>query len=315
MLRIVAAAVFAAATFIAGNAYGQDFPVKPIHIITAEPGSGNDLLARLIAQWSSPHFGQQIVVENRGVISIEAVAKAAPDGYSLLLYGPPLWLTPLVRDKTAWDPIRDFSSVTLATSAPNILMVHPSLPASSVKELIALIKAKAGQINYGSGSTGTTSHLAAELFKAMAGVEMTRIPYKGEGPALNALIGGEFQVIFSSASAAAPHLRLGHAKALAVTSRQPSALVPGLPTIASTLPGYESTSILGIFAPAKTPKAVIDRINKEFVRALNEQEDKDKLFSAGYEVIASTPEQLTNTVNAEMARMGKVIRDAHIHED
>ena len=293
----------------------QDFPVKPIRIVTAEPGSGDDMVARLIAQGASPNLGQQVIVENRGVLSIETVASATPDGYTLLLYGTPLWLTPFMRDKTAWDPVRDFTAVVAATNAPNILLVHPTVPVSSIKDLIALAKSKPGQINYGSGSTGSTSHLAAELFKSMAGIDMVRIPYKGSGPALNAFIGGEFQVILPSASGALPHIRAGRAKALGIASLKPSALAPDLPTIAATLPGYESSSMLGIFAPAKTPKTVIDRINKEFVRALNAQDVKDKLFRAGTEVVAGTPNQLAETIKSEMSRMGKVIKDAHIRDE
>ncbi len=313
--RLITAAVCTAGVLFTAGAQAQSFPVKPIRIVTAEPGSGNDLLARLIAQNASPRLGQQVIVDNRGVISIETVAHATPDGYTLLLYGTPLWLTPFMRDKTDWDPVKDFTSVTWATNAPNILLVHPTVPVNSVKDLIALAKSKPGQINYGSGSAGSTSHLAAELFKAMAGVDMVRIPYKGSGPALNAFLGGEFQVIFPSASAAAPHIKSGRAKALAVASLQPSALAPGLPTVASTLPGYESASILGIFAPAGTPKAVITRINQEFVRALNVPEVKEKLFSQGVEVVASTPEQLTQVIAKEMQRMGKVIKDAHIRDE
>ncbi len=313
--RKVAAVVCAASMLISISAHSQNFPVRPIRIITAEAGSGNDILARLIGQWASPRLGQQVVVDNRGMIGIDAVAKAAPDGYTLLLYGTPLWLTPFMRDKADWDVTRDFTSITLGTNAPNILLVHPSVPANSVKDLIALLKSKPGQTNYGSGGSGSTSHLAAELFKSMAGVDMTRIPYKGSGPALNAFLGGEFQVIFPSASAAAPHIKSGRVKALGVASLKPSLLAPGLTPIANTLPGYESSSLLGIFAPAGTPKAVITKINQEFVRALNVQEVKDKLFAAGALVAPTTPEEMTTIIAGEMQRMGKVIKDAHIRDE
>jgi tripartite-type tricarboxylate transporter receptor subunit TctC len=292
---------------------GQNYPSKPIRIVTAAPGSGNDFAARLMAPGLTGSLGQQVIVDNRGIIAIETVAKAPPDGYTLLFYGTVLWLAPFLRDNVSYDPILDFSPVTWVTNSPNILVVHPSLPVKSVEALIALAKARPGELNYGSGSAGSTSHLAAELFKAMAGVNIVRIPYKGAAPALNDVIAGQVHLIFPSASSVMPHVKSGRLRALAVASAEPSALAPNLPTVAASgLPGYESASILGLFAPAGTPATIINRLNQEIERALNRAEVKQKLFNAGAEVVASSPERLAATVKSEMARLGKVIRDAGI---
>jgi tripartite-type tricarboxylate transporter receptor subunit TctC len=299
-----------------GAGYAQNFPSKPIRVVTTEAGSGGDFAMRLIAPSLTAGLGQQIVVDNRGSAAMGIAAKAPPDGHTLVLYGSTLWLLPFMRDSLAWDPVRDFSPITLLVSAPNILVVHPSLPAKSVKELISLAKAKPGELNYSSGLAGTVSHLSGELFKAMAGVNVVRIPYKGTGPALNALLGLQVQLMFSAASAASPYVKSGRLKALAVTSAQPSALLPDLPTVAASgLPGYESTLPFAMFAPAKTPAPIIALLNKEIVRVLNEPAIKERFFSSGTEVVASSPEQLAATRKSEMARWGKVIKDAGIRDE
>ena len=297
-------------------AYPQSFPARPVRIVTSEPGSGNDLVSRVIAQGITPVLGQQVIVENRGVGAVELVARANPDGHNLVLYGTPLWLLGFMRSKVPWDPVRDFTPVTLATNAPNILVVHPAVPVKSVQDLVALAKAKPGELNYGSGSTGSTTHLAAELFKSMAGVDMVRIPYKGAGLALNGLLAGQFQVILPSANAVAPHIAAGKVRAIAVASLQPSVLAPGLPTIsASGLPGYESSSILGVFAPARTPPEVVARLSREMQTVLHRSEVRDRLLAAGVEPVGSTPEQLAATVKSEMTRLGKLIRDVGIRDE
>ncbi len=204
--------------FAAGAVSGQNYPNKPIRIVTTAPGSGTDMIARLIAQGSSASLGQPVIVDNRGIIAVDLVAKAPPDGYTLLLYTNPLWIMPLLRHNVPWDPIRDFSPITLTSRQPSVLVVHPSVPVMSVKELIVLARAKPGELNYGSGSTGAPTHLAAELFKAMAGVDIVRIPFKGGGLAINALIGGEIQLMFGVPAAVTPHVKSGKLRALAVTS-------------------------------------------------------------------------------------------------
>jgi tripartite-type tricarboxylate transporter receptor subunit TctC len=295
-------------------AVAQDFPNRPVRIVTSEAGGGNDIQARMIARGLSGALGQQVIVENRpsGVIPGEIVSRASPNGYTLLLYNNTLWTGPLMQ-KTPYDPVRDFAPVTTATIAPNVLVVNPASPANSVAELIALAKSKPGGLNYASSGTGATNHLAAELFKTMAGVDIVRIGYKGAGPGLNDLIANQIQVMFPTAGAAAPHVKAGRVKALAVTSADRSSIAPQLPTIAeSGLPGYESLAIYGIFVPAGTPRALVTRLNGEIVRVLGSADVKEKFFSMGMEAVGGTPEQLAVRVKADRVRMGRVIRDAGI---
>ena len=301
-----------------GTAAGQAYPYKPIRIVASGAGGGNDLVARMIAQAMTGSLGQQVVVENRGggVTAAEIVVHAQPNGYTLLLYGSTIWLSPLMREHTPYDPIKDFYAVTWATSAPNLLVVHPSVAASSVRELIALAKARPGALNYASGATGASNHLAAELFKAMAGVNIVRIPYKGNGPAINDLIAGQVQLTFATAGGIEGHVKSGRLRALAVTSATPSALAPGLPTVAASgLQGYESVAMAGVFAPAKTPAPILARLHEQVVRVLKTPEVKDKLFSTGVETVGSSPQEFAAKIKSDMLRMGKVIKDAGIREE
>ena len=309
---------FVLSTLCVHAAYGQNYPSKYVRIVTTEPGSASDFASRLIAQRLSETLGQQVIVDNRGggIAAIELVAKAQPDGYSLLLYGALIWLLPYMRDHVPWDPVRDFAPITLVLSSPNILVVHPSLPVKSVKDLIALAKAKPGELNYSSGPAGTSTHLAAELFKSMARVDIVRVPFKGNVPGLAALISGEVQLVFPTAGSGSIHVKSGRLRALAVTSAEPSALFPGLPTMAeSGLPGYETVSILGMFAPAKTPENILRRLHQEIVAVVNRADVKEKLLSAGAEARTSTPEELAATVKAEMAKWSRIIKDAGIRAD
>ena len=294
----------------------QTYPTRPVRIVTSEPGGGTDFGARLIAQGLTSSWSEQVIVDNRtGIIGQELVAKAQPDGYTLLLEGASLWVAPLIQ-KMPYDPVRDFSPVTLANTQPIILVVHPSLPAGSVKELIALAKAKPGELNYASGGTGGSPHLVGELFKSMAGVNIVRVPYKGAGPALNAVMAGQVQMMFSTGASVAPHLKGGRLKGLAISSPKPSALFPGLPAIAASgLPGFEAASMHGVFVPAKTAAAIINRLNHAIVRVLNTEEVKKKLFEAGAEVVGSSSEEFAVTVKAEMSKWSKLIKDASIKVD
>ena len=302
----------------AGMALGQDYPNHPIRIITASPGGAVDLVARLIATKLSASWGQQVIVENRGgsgVIAGDALAKAPADGYTLLFYGAGIWLVPFMRDTSPFDPVRDFAPITLATSSPGAIAVHPSLPVKSVKDLIALAKAKPGQINNASICTGTSSHLAAELFKFMTGTNIVNVAYRGNAEALSAIISGEVQLMFTTVTAILPYSKVGRMRLLAVTSAEPTALAPGVPTVAASgVPGFESSSTLVFFAPAKTPSSILSRLNQETVRILNQVDVKDQLLRAGIQVVASTPEQLAATMKADMGQMGKVIRDAKIRD-
>jgi tripartite-type tricarboxylate transporter receptor subunit TctC len=303
-------------TFNAGVACGQQYPSKPIRIVSATAGSSADFGARLIAQGLVGALGQQVIVDNRpGTIPGEVVAKAAPDGYTVLVGGTVIWIEPLLRGIAPYNMVTDFSPITLATSAPSLLVVHPSLPVKSVRELIALAKSKPGALNSASGPSGGSPHLAAELFKAMAGVNIVHIPYRAIALALSNLIGGEVQLAFPVAAAALPHVKSGRLRALAVTSLAPSALMPELPAVAATLPGYEAASINGVFAPANTPAPVITRLHQETVRVLNQPETKEKFLNSGAEIVASAPDQLIAKVKSELVRMGKVIKDAGIRAE
>ena len=305
---------------VAATSQAQEYPTRTVRLVTSEAGGGLDFAARLIGQGLSANLGQQFITDNRGgaggAIAIETVMKAPPDGATLLVYGSSVWMLPIMRASTVWDPQRDFSPVTLAVTSPNMLVVHPSVEVSSVKELIALARRKPGEITYASSGSGSTAHLATELFKSMAGVDLIHVPFKGSGPALTAMLGGQTQVMFSIAAAAIPHVKASRLKALAVTSSAPSALLPGLPTVAAAgLPGYESGTLMCIFAPAGTPPAIVGKLNQEIVRVLRQPETRDKFLGVGAEVVGSSIEQLTVAMKADAQRMGKVIRDANIRAD
>ena len=303
----------AAAALCAGLAAAQSYPSKVVRIQTTEAGGYPDAVARLIAQGLSGSLGQQVIVENRAIAAVELVAKAPPDGYTLLFYTSVLWLSPYLREGLTWDPVRDFAPVMLATNSPNIVVVHPSLPVKSMRELIALAKARPGELNYSTSSPGSGNHLAAELFRVMADINVVRINYKGTGSALNSLASGEVQLSFPSAGSVMPHLRAGRMRALAVTSAQPSALAPDLPTVAAAgLPGYEATAYNGLLAPAKTPAAIIAKLNHEAVQIVRRADVRERIFNGGGEVVAGTPEEFAATMRVEMAKWGKLIRDAGI---
>lgn len=293
----------------------QSYPEKSIRLLTPPAGGSTEFTSRLLADAVAGSLGQRLIIEGRpGQVSAEIAAQAPPDGYTALHFTNLIWLMPLFR-KVPWDPVRDFAPVAMTIVTPNIVVVHPSLPARSITELIALAKARPGELNYGSGSTGSANHVAAELFKSMAGVNLVRINYKGAGPAIIDLVAGQVQVIFATAGSVTHHVKSGRLRALAVTSAEPSPLAPGLPTVAAAgLPGYESSSMSAMFVPAKTPVTVVQRLNQEVVQGLNKPEVKDRLFAAGVQVITSSPDAATAKIQAEMTRMGKVIRDAGLRE-
>jgi tripartite-type tricarboxylate transporter receptor subunit TctC len=293
----------------------QSFPKKPIRMIASGVGGGGDFTARLIANGLTPRLGQPVIVDNRpgGLVPGEIVAKAQPDGHTLMFVGLVIWLSPYMRETMPFDPVRDFAPITLAVMIPNVLVVHPSVGVKSVAELISLAKQKPGSLNYAVSGTGNSNHLAGELFKAMAAVNLVQVSYRGAALALNDLLSGRVQVMFATALVAKPHVASGKLTALAVTSARPSALMPGLPTVAASgLPGYESAATLGAFAPAATPAAIITLLNREMVQVLNEPEAKQRLFGAGIEVVGSTPKQFADAIKADMKRTGQVIRQAGI---
>ena len=308
--EMLGVAIAAAAT-LAAAAEPPPFPSRVIRMVTPEVGGASDLASRIMTQALGSNLGQPAIVENRGIIGVEIVMQAPADGHVLLHYTSPLWITPLLRRNTPWDALRDFAPIAVTVNTPNLVAVHPSLPVKSVRELVALAKARPGELNYGTSSVGTGNHLAGELFMAMTGTKIERIGFKGMGAAINSLLGGQIQVLFPSAGSVAQHIRQGRVRALAVTSLEPSALAPGLPTVAQAgIPGYESQSRTVLFAPAKTPPAVIAKINTEVVRALTQAETRERLFNVSLEVIASTPQEAAAMIRAETVRMAKVIEDA-----
>ena len=293
----------------------QNYPNKVIRIATAAVGSANDLVARIIAQELTRSLGQQVIVENRGGLAPEVVARASPDGYTLLFYGSSVWLLPLMRHEN-YDPVVDLAPVTLAVNSPNVVVVHPSLPVKSIKELIALAKARPGELNYAAGTLGASPHLSTELFKAMAGINVVRVAYKGTGPSVLALIAGEVHMMVAGLGSVAPYVASGKLRALAVTSAERSKLTPELETVAASgVPGYEATSLIGMFAPAKTSSVIISRLQQETLRGLNRPEVKEMLLRNGIEAIGGSPEDFASTIKTDMAVLGKVIRDAGIRAD
>ncbi len=301
--------------FVGAAACAQEYPARPLHIYTSQPGSGSDVVARVLAKRLPETFGQTAVVDNRGILAPEIAAKAAPDGYTVLFYSTPLWVSPLLQTKSQWDATRDFAPVTLAVNAPNLLAVHPSLPVKSVRELLALSKARPGELNYGSGSVGSSSHLAAELFNAMAGVNIVRVPYRGVGPATVGLLGGQVQVLFPSAGAGLPYVKSGRMRALAVASTKPSALLPDVPTIAAAgVPGYEADTPLGVFVPAGTPAKIVAQLYQGIAATLQLSDIRKLVLTQGFEVVASSPADFAAWMKSDVARWRTLIRDKGLKE-
>ena len=308
-----AALVFAALSLAAHGAE-QPYPNKVIRIVTSAPGSTTDILARIVAKDAQPALGQPIIVENRGGPGAEYVARAAPDGYTILFYGSSVWVLPIFQ-KMSYDPATDLAPISTGMAQAIVLVVHPSLPVKSVKELIALAKARPGQLNYGAGTMGATPHLAMELFKSISKVDIVRINYKGTGPATIALASGEVQVMFTGAgSVMTSFVKNGRMRAIAVTTAKPSALTPGLPTVAASgLPGYEFTSVAGFFAPAKTPAPILNLLSQEITKVLAKPEINAQFFDSGVEVFGSTPEEFGARVKADIDRWRKLIKEAGIN--
>ena len=300
-------------------AYAQNYPTKPVRfIVPFPPGGGNDTIARLVAQKLSAALGQQVIVDNRpgagGTIGAEAAARSPGDGYTMFLAGVATHgINPNMRKKMPYDALKDFEAVSLIASAPLLVVVHPSLPVKNVKDLIAVAKAKPGQINYASNGPGSSSHLAVELFDMMAGVKLTHIPYKGLAPALTDLLSGEISVMFSSAVAALPQVKSGRLRAIAMTGAKRSAAIPNVPTVAeSGVPGYETGSWYGVVVPAGTPRAAIDRLSREIQTIVKSPDFTAKLNEEAVIPVGSTPEAFDKHIRNELARWAKVIKAAKI---
>ena len=294
------------------------YPLKPIRLIASGAGGAGDFAGRLIAAELTHRLGQQVVIDNRpgGVTPGEILVKAQADGYTLMMVGFVIWLSPFMREGVPFDPLRDFTPVTLAISSPNVLVVHPSLRVKSVQELIALAKQKPGALNYAVSGIGNSNHLAGEMFKAMTGVNIASVYYRGASLALTDVVGGRVEMIFATANSSRPHVNAGRLTALAVTSAQPSPVAPGLPTVAASgLPGYESAATIGILSRAGTPPAVVNLLHREIARYLRTADAKERLLRAGIEAVGNTPDEFAAIIRDDIKSKGRIIRDAGIRMD
>jgi tripartite-type tricarboxylate transporter receptor subunit TctC len=305
---------------LTGTVWSQPYPTRAIRVIGPTVGGGVDVNARIVAPYLSAALGQQIVIENRGgaggIIAAEAVIRAQPDGYTLLVYGPPVWINPLIKRSVTYDPLKDLLPLGLLARSANLLVVHPSVPAKTVKELVSLAKSRPGQLFDAGSDTGSSAHLGAELFKSMAGISIVRVPYKGVGAGITALVSGEVHLMLPAIAAAMPHVKSGRLRALGVSTAAPTVLAPGVPTIAANgLPGFVTESANAYFAPAGTPAAIVARFNDDLNRVLKNPEVREKLLVSGSEVIFGTPQQTSETVRLEMLKWGKLIKELGLQED
>lgn len=304
--------------FSAGAGAQDSYPHKPIRLLVpVAPGGGTDFIARLIGQKLNEAWGQPVIVDNRpgaaGNLGVEIAAKAVPDGYTLVIPITSFPINPSLYSKLPFDTVRDFVPVTLIASAPLLLVVNPKVQANSVKDLIALAKARPGELNYANSGSGTTAHLAGELFKRMAGVDIVSIAYKGGGPAVIDLIAGNVQIYFSTIPAALPQVKAGRLRALAVTSNKRVKEIPDVVTVSeSGLPGFEVVAWFGLFAPARTPQSIVKKLNGEVVRILNTSDMRDKMSGQGLIPSSNTPEELGVFLKAEVAKWSKLIKEANI---
>ena len=298
------------------------YPSKPIRmIVPSAPGSGPDIMARAIGQKLTEALGQTIVIDDKpgagGIIGSEAAAKASPDGYTLIMSNAGAHtVNPGLYAKLPYDPVKDFAPVTLVALAPNILIVHPTLPVRNVKDLIALAKAKPGELTFGSGGNGSTAHLSGEMFKTMAGINIVHIPFKGSPAAVIGVIAGQIALAIPNIPPALPHVRSGKLKALAVTTAKRAAGVPDLPTVAEAgLPGYEATAWFGVLAPAATPPQIIARLNAAIVKIAHAREMQERLTAEGADAVGNTPEQFAQIIKSDIAKWAKVIKASGARAD
>lgn len=304
------------------HALAQSYPTKPVRMIVPfAAGGGTDIVARTVGVKLGESLGQTVLVDNRagaaGAIGTELAAKSPADGYTLLMGSSgPIAINPALQAKLPYDPLRDFTPVALITTMPFLTVVHPSLPVRSVKELIALARARPGQLNYGSPGSGSSTHLATELFKAMARVDIVHVPYKGVAPAATDLVSGQVQMLTGDLNTLMPHVRSGKMRPLAVTGASRSALLPDMPTIAEAgVPGYEASGWFGILAPAGTPREIVRRLNGEIGKALQSDDLRKRLSGLGGEVAGGTPEAFGQHLRREIEKWGKLLRAIGLRPD
>jgi tripartite-type tricarboxylate transporter receptor subunit TctC len=318
----VRALAFAAALAVCAGAWAQSYPAKPVRfIVPFPPGGSADILARAIGQKAGEGLGQSLVVENRPgagtAIGAEALAKSPADGYAVMIGTVSSHaINPALNPKLTYDPVKDFTPISLVASIPFAMIVHPSVPAKSVREFIALAKSKPGSLNYSSAGNGTSNHLAGELLKSLTGIDIVHVPYKGSAPALNDLVAGQVSLMFDLVLTAAPHVKSGAVRGLAVTGAKRSSALPELPTVAeSGVPGYEVSAWFGIFAPAGVPQPVVQRLNAEFVKALQQPDLRQRLASQGAEPLTSTPDEFAAYLRSEIGKWTKVVKDSGMKLD
>jgi tripartite-type tricarboxylate transporter receptor subunit TctC len=298
----------------------QTYPQRPIRIIAlSSPGSGPDIVGRLVGSKLTEAWGQQVVVDPRpaatGIVGSEIAAKAAPDGHTLVIITSQAVIVSVMYEKLPYSLVRDFTPITLVATTPFILAVHPSVPAKSIKELIALARSKPGALRYGSGGSGSPPHLSAEIFRSMTGTDMLHVPYKGITPAMVDTVAGQVQMLISVIPAVLPTIKAGKLRALGVTSATRTALVPDVPPIGDTVPGYEFIGWYSLFAPAKTPAAIVNQLNAEIGKALLTPEFRERFTSLGAEPKLSTPQELATYLKAQTVKMRKAVQDSGARPD
>jgi tripartite-type tricarboxylate transporter receptor subunit TctC len=319
-IRRPASVLFAALIALpASGAWAQaGYPVKPVRLVVpSSPGGGTDITARIIAPKLAERLGQQVVVENRAgagtMIGTEVVAKATPDGYTLLMGLSTLAINPAMYKKVPYDSVRDFAPISQVIAAPNMLVVHPSVPARTVKELIAFARARPGELNYASAGHGTNPHLSMELFLSMTGTRMLHVPYKGLAPGIVDLLAGHVTVATATMLTGLPHVKSGRLRLLGTTGAKRAAVLPDQPTVAEAgVPGYEASQWYGVLAPAQTPKEIVARLHAEIVRILEMPDMRRKLAADGTDPVGSSPEEFARYIKSELTKWGKVARDAGI---
>jgi len=305
------------ACLLMGHAVAQTYPARAVRIIVpSPPAGGTDIVGRVLADHFSKAFGQQFFVENKpgagNLIGIEAAARSAPDGYTLLMTASTIVLNTVLYKKVPYDPIRDFAPITIAATAPNILIVNPNVPAKSVAELIALAKQKPGALSYGTPGIGTSPHLCMELLKYLAGIDIQHVPYRGTAAAVTDVISGQIQAAFATALTAKPQVDAGRVRALAVSGPRRVEALPGVPPVGETVPGYEAMQWYGLLAPAGVPAAVVEKLNAEALVALRSKEMKDRLAADGAEPLSSTPAEFAAFIRRELDKWTGVARAARI---
>jgi tripartite-type tricarboxylate transporter receptor subunit TctC len=315
MLKTIAVALALSLACAIGSASAQNFPTKPVRfVVPFAPGGSTDTLARTIGQKLSDYLGEQVVVDNRpganGDIGMLLVARAAPDGYTLVLgYIANLGIGPSLYAKMPYDPVKDFAPITQVAGASNILVVHPSVPAKNFKEFIAYTKANPGKVNFASAGVASVGHLTGELLNNLAGIDMVHVPYKGSGQAITDLVGGHVKVMISGMASTLPHVKTGKLRGLATTGAKRTPATPDLPTIAeSGFPGFEASSWFGVLAPARTPRPVIARLHADIVKSLQQPEVRQRLENVGFEIVGGTPDEFAGYIQSEIRKWAKVVK-------